>query len=997
MNRRISPLKFSASLAVLLALKAGAATTVNFGTVSQISGPGGLDLAGELAYAINFTPNDPPLVVNGVTFTPDSSLPAGLTVGLNVTPWQAKPNFGSGVDNDNLEEIYQDIRWAPTASGQTLQAHIPVTAGETYKVQILVYGNSATDNRRWDIEIEGALAVDEFTSLGISSAPSPGGLPAYSAAAGLVYTHTLVAGDATLDILQGSLGGSSDGGDRNPIWQALTVEHIVPDSDDDGLPDAWELEKFGGTAGQTGTDDSDTDGLSNQFEYQLTSNPGAPDSDGDGLNDGPEYFTHRTKILTPDTDGDGLNDGGEVAAGSSPLLADTDGDGLNDNAEVTVHLTSPTDRDSDDDDYPDNIEVSFGTSPNDGNAYPLYSTFTGAFTGGDQDEGLDLDGTFIAAARFGPASLAGSWPVRSATFVPYHSVAGLTQDAVNEIGGWVNPAFPGPLTPNDTNLAQVITSIRYAGPTINISLPGLLPGRSYKLQLLFAEACCANRGFDVFAEGTRIVDEFAVATVQGGQSGTPARGAAITHGFVATDSTLDIRLDKIGVTSPGLSDPNAIISALTVEEIPAGADADGDLLPDAWENEHFGNTSSGAGDDPDNDGLTNLEELTSSTLPNDDDTDNDGLKDGAEINTLQTNPRVSDSDGDGLSDGTEVNTAGSDPNNVDTDSDTLTDGAEVNTHLSSPLSIDTDNDGFNDPTEVLNGSSPALPGITPPPSYLARVLNAGASGGLDLTGNFPYAFNVGSNGAAGRIQDADFTADSAPGIMISAPNEIPNWANPALGVTAEDDILENIFKDIRWADLLNANPAMQNVKVDLENLTPGKQYKLQLLFGEQCCPLRTFDVSVEGTLVADDFNISNTQGPTPMSSAGAAVVYSFTAADSTLNIVLDGAGVVPFTNYDPNATLSGVTLEEITIPVDLDISGVSMAPGSITLDARGTAGHIYSIDYSTDLLTWEEVWDSLVPNGSGNASWTDTDPLRTGAGVRRGYYKLRDPLTDPVP
>ena len=79
------------------------------------------------------------------------------------------------------------------------------------------------------------------------------------------------------------------------------------------------LALFGATAGQSGTDDSDTDGLSNQFEYQLTSNPGAADSDGDGLNDGPEYFTHRTKILIADTDGDGLKDGPELFGGSDPL------------------------------------------------------------------------------------------------------------------------------------------------------------------------------------------------------------------------------------------------------------------------------------------------------------------------------------------------------------------------------------------------------------------------------------------------------------------------------------------------------------------------------------------------------------------------------------------------------------------------------------------------------------------------------------------------------
>ena len=57
----------------------------------------------------------------------------------------------------------------------------------------------------------------------------------------------------------------------------------------------------------------------------------------------------------------------------------------------------------------------------------------------------------------------------------------------------------------------------------------------------------------------------------------------------------------------------------------------------------------------------------------------------------------------------------------------------------------------------------------------------------------------------------------------------------------------------------------------------------------------------------------------------------------------------------------------------------------------------YSVDYSTDLGAWEEVWDSLVPDGLGNAPWTDTDPSRVGPAIKRGYYRARDPVLDPIP
>ena len=197
--------------------------------------------------------------------------------------------------------------------------------------------------------------------------------------------------------------------------------------------------------------------------------------------------------------------------------------------------------------------------------------------------------------------------------------------------------------------------------------------------------------------------------------------------------------------------------------------------------------------------------------------------------------------------------------------------------------------------------------------------------------------------------------------------------------------------------MASANPALQDVKVDLANLIPGRQYKLQLLFGEQCCPTRTFDISVEGNLISDDFNITNAQGPTPMSIAGAAVVYSFTAGDSTLNILLAGAGVAPLAGVDRNATLSGVTLEEIVTPVPLDIASVTRVPTGLRLDTRGTPGAVYSVDWSPDLATWDEVHDNLVPDNSGNANWTDTLPARTGPAARRGFYKLRDPVLNPTP
>ena len=114
-----------------------------------------------------------------------------------------------------------------------------------------------------------------------------------------------------------------------------------------------------------------------------------------------------------------------------------------------------------------------------------------------------------------------------------------------------------------------------------------------------------------------------------------------------------------------------------------------------------------------------------------------------------------------------------------------------------------------------------------------------------------------------------------------------------------------------------------------------------------------------------------------------------------LRIELNGNGT-PFAP-DKNPTLSGVTLEQLPPPANLEITSVSLTATGITIDAIGTPGATYSVDYSTDLDFWEEVMDSLVPDGAGLASGEDTNPGRVGPTIRRGFYKLRDPLVDPTP
>jgi len=123
----------------------------------------------------------------------------------------------------------------------------------------------------------------------------------------------------------------------NPLAAPVTVDLLVfdgsVDGDGDGLPD--DVERLLGTdptradtngnGVPDGREDADGDGLGAAYELILGYDPRLRDSDGNGIADGDE-----------DPDRDGLNNRQEQAAGTNPRLADTDDDGWTDEAEVTA-------------------------------------------------------------------------------------------------------------------------------------------------------------------------------------------------------------------------------------------------------------------------------------------------------------------------------------------------------------------------------------------------------------------------------------------------------------------------------------------------------------------------------------------------------------------------------------------------------------------------------------------------------------------------------------
>jgi hypothetical protein len=120
-------------------------------------------------------------------------------------------------------------------------------------------------------------------------------------------------------------GTDSDGdghSDLREVWVDGTDSNsfTLVNSDNDDLHDWWETKLFGDLS-QTGSVDTDGDGLLNNEELisgsvgqpaTLISDPNVYDSDAEGLNDFQEVRVWGTDPLNPDSDFDGLTDAAEA-------------------------------------------------------------------------------------------------------------------------------------------------------------------------------------------------------------------------------------------------------------------------------------------------------------------------------------------------------------------------------------------------------------------------------------------------------------------------------------------------------------------------------------------------------------------------------------------------------------------------------------------------------------------------------------------------------------
>ena len=467
--------------------------------------------------------------------------------------------------------------------------------------------------------------------------------------------------------------------------------------------------------------DTDGDGLNDQQEALLGTNPLNPDTDGDGLTDGQEVLTHFTNPLNPDTDGDGLTDGYEVNTSltnprvsdtdgdglsdgyevnistTNPLVADTDGDGINDGPEVTTFFTNPKSQDTDGDGLHDLQEIVIGTNPNnpdtDGDGLTdgqEVLTYTTSPLLPDTDGDLLTDSTEVNVTNTNPKvadtdadGLPDGYEVNISTTNP--NAADTDGDGIND-GAEVN--------------------IYHSNPK-NVDTDGDTMLDGYEVINFCLNVLVADGGGDPDLDFVSNLAEIAQGTL-------PCNPDTDGDGFRDKTATSHAHFN----TNP--AEDNCILITNPVQ-----LNSDGNFidLPAPYSFDDLTNPKSDAIGDPcdtdhDNDGIPDSVELagppcasaTGPTDPFNNDTDGDRVTDSAEcaLGTDPTNPLsfpprgpANDPDHDGLDSFAEA-LLGTNPSNPDTDGDGVNDGVEYKAYGTNPLSVDTDGDGCRDGTEVAS-------------------------------------------------------------------------------------------------------------------------------------------------------------------------------------------------------------------------------------------------------------------------------------------------------
>lgn len=208
-----------ALIAVLCLPAVAEAYTINFGAISVVDAETDVDLEGTFLYAAGtgYVPAGgiaAPGYVGStptVTFTDADATPGIAIAGAAeyVAGYVLDLSFDGQV---GLDFVYNELIYG--AFGVDLD----VVPGQQYKLQLLIFDGFAGSSRTFDVNIEGALAIDD---LNVHDEVQQGDPSTGAMRAGL-YTYEFTAGDSQLNMDFINIGQG------DPILNGLTLE-IVPE------------------------------------------------------------------------------------------------------------------------------------------------------------------------------------------------------------------------------------------------------------------------------------------------------------------------------------------------------------------------------------------------------------------------------------------------------------------------------------------------------------------------------------------------------------------------------------------------------------------------------------------------------------------------------------------------------------------------------------------------------------------------------------------------
>ncbi|WP_353567129.1 hypothetical protein [Haloferula sargassicola] len=397
----------------------------------------------------------------------------------------------------------------------------------------------------------------------------------------------------------------------------LIISGSLPDADGDGLPDYYEdlIIAF------------DPDDAVDGYEDIAGPNdaPATTDFDADGRSDADEYADGVTENQTdptdPDGDDDGLLDGAEVAgtdnAGNPSGYGPTD----------------PLNANSDGDRFDDGDEVRYGSDPNDpldepGDPIPLVN---GSF----EDPVLPVYGEGLSIAG-------GTVPGWSAVLndfyvLDYFSVANINNPNLASDGEqFATAGRDAPVPEADAATFEGgIDASMVMRQDIDVSSLATPIDEGAKTVLLDFD-WRENDGADQGVITVSFLDGSGEETGHASAFETSGSVQAWTTTRLAAFPPAGTRTVRVTVAAHKTGTGTSSVRNVHVDNFIARLvdfDADGDGLPDPWE-DRYGLDSNNPGDatvSSDDDSLTNLEEFALGTDPTLADTDSDGIHDDAEV------------------------------------------------------------------------------------------------------------------------------------------------------------------------------------------------------------------------------------------------------------------------------------------------------------------------------------------------------------------------------